>query len=226
MAENLNPCWKPLVVEFAGMPGAGKTRTIDLLDHFFRREGYRVRVVSEGAQACPIGQEHRVAFAAWTAHRIANILLEETHAPRGYGLLLLDRGLFDAQAFIRLLALESKITEDEAHVMLTHFRLPFWAGLTDLVFLLDISPEESLRRHVADSLTTRPGPILNQATLGLLQSAYEDVARFCAGAEFTPTLRRLDAVRNAPRRLAELCLPVIAAALESAEAGKSGHGND
>jgi thymidylate kinase len=213
MAAMAHPCRKPLIVEFAGMPGAGKTRTIELLDHFYRREGKSVRVITEGAQACPIGQEHRVAFAAWTAHRIVNVLLEEAYAPRCYDLLLLDRGLFDAQAFIQLLFLESKITENEMQTLLGHLRLSLWTGLTDLVLLLDVPPNESLRRHMSDSLTQRPGPILNEPTLVLLRSAYEDVAQFYGARRAGPVVQRLDASRDSPQRLAELCLPAITKAL-------------
>jgi thymidylate kinase len=207
---------RPLIVEFAGLPGAGKTSAIDLLDRYFRREGWRVRIIMEGAQACPISQEHRLPFAAWAAHRMANLLLEETYAPRPVDLLLVDRGIFDAQVFLRLLHLESRITDEQSRTLLNYLRLPFWAGLTDLIFLLDISPAESLRRRSADTLTERPGPILNGRTLELLADCYEEAAAYHQHAALGPDLRRVSTADLAPRGVAEAILPVIQAALTAA----------
>ena len=202
---------RPVIVEFAGLPGAGKTSTVDLLDRYFRRAGWRARVIAEGAQSCPIGQEHRVPFAAWSAHRIANVLLEETFAPRPCDVLLIDRGLFDAEVFTRLLAREGLIADAQSAAMLAYLRLPFLAALTDLVLLYDLSPAESLRRRMADSLTQRRGPILNEDTLGLLAACYAEAARERAAT--SPPLRSLDAEHLSIRGLAERAAASIEALL-------------
>jgi thymidylate kinase len=207
---------RPLIIEFAGLPGAGKTSAIDLLDRYFRREGWRVRIVMEGAQACPISQEHRLPFAAWAAHRMANLLLEETYAPRPCDLLLIDRGIFDAQVFLRLLHAESLISDAQTQVLGDYLQLPFWAELIDLIFLLDISPAESLRRRAADSLTQRPGPILNDRTLQHLAQCYEEVTQRYMRETRHPDLRRVNTEGMTPRAVAEAARPVIQAALEAA----------
>ncbi len=40
---------RPVVIEFAGSPKAGKSTTIDILGHFFKRMGYKVWAPTEGA---------------------------------------------------------------------------------------------------------------------------------------------------------------------------------
>lgn len=39
----------PLVVEFAGSPKAGKSTTIDIVTHFFKRTGFKTWAPTEGA---------------------------------------------------------------------------------------------------------------------------------------------------------------------------------
>ena len=191
---------RPVFVEFAGMPGAGKTTTIDILDHFFRREGKSVRVITEGAQACPIDQDCRVQFAAWTAHRLLNVLLEESYCTRGYDLMLIDRGLFDVQAFIRLLLLESKASEEQVTTMIDYLRLSQWSELTDVVFLFDIPARTALRRHAKNSLTQQPGPILNGSTLQLLQDCYDEIADQYRLSRPGVSVERFAAAKVVPRR--------------------------
>jgi putative protein kinase ArgK-like GTPase of G3E family len=45
---------KPIVLEFAGVPKAGKTSTLSQVQTFLRRCGFRVEVVVERASICPI----------------------------------------------------------------------------------------------------------------------------------------------------------------------------
>ena len=60
---------KPIVVEFAGVPKAGKTSTIGQVVAFFKRCGFRVEVVVERASVCPIRDKKHSDFNVWTETR-------------------------------------------------------------------------------------------------------------------------------------------------------------
>jgi hypothetical protein len=57
----------PLVVEFAGVPKAGKTSTLNQVHAFFRRCGFRCEVVVEWASVCPVRDKKHFNFNVWTA---------------------------------------------------------------------------------------------------------------------------------------------------------------
>src|SRR5258708_38983879 len=80
-----------LVVEFAGVPKAGKTSTLNHVYAFLRRCGFKCEVVVERASVCPI--------RVWTACTTLTQLLEKTQTPSrddDPDMLFLDRGIFDA----------------------------------------------------------------------------------------------------------------------------------
>ena len=58
---------KPLVVEFAGVPKAGKTTTLSHVQTFLKRCGFRTDVVVERASVCPIQDKKHANFNVWTA---------------------------------------------------------------------------------------------------------------------------------------------------------------
>lgn len=45
---------RPLIIEFSGLPKAGKTRTISILELFLKRNGFNVDVFIERASIAPI----------------------------------------------------------------------------------------------------------------------------------------------------------------------------
>lgn len=71
----------PLVIEFAGMPKAGKTTTMSQVYGFFRRCGFRVEVVVERASVCPIKDKKHSNFNVWTATTTLAKILEHTQNP-------------------------------------------------------------------------------------------------------------------------------------------------
>ena len=90
---------RPVVIEFAGTPKAGKTTTISQVQAFLKRCGFRVRVVVERASVCPIRDKKHSNFNVWTASTTLAQILEYTQDPPGPEdpqILILDRGIFDA----------------------------------------------------------------------------------------------------------------------------------
>ncbi len=89
----------PIVVEFAGVPKAGKTTTIAQIQAFLKRCGFKVEVVIERASICPIKDKKHVNFNIWTACTTLAQILEKTQTPPRPDdpqILILDRGIFDS----------------------------------------------------------------------------------------------------------------------------------
>src|SRR4051794_33039020 len=95
-----------LVIEFAGVPKAGKTSTLNQVYAFLRRCGFKCEVVVERASVCPIKDKKHFNFNVWTACTTLSQLLEKTQTPPrpdDPDILFLDRGVFDAMCWLRLL---------------------------------------------------------------------------------------------------------------------------
>jgi thymidylate kinase len=164
-----------MIVEFTGLPKSGKSSTIAAIRDFFSRSGYRTKLVTEGARTCPFSNKQRTEFACWTANRAMNSVLEAKLGHEQDSIILQDRGLFDAMAFIKLLALEKFISETKSGRMLEYFSDQRWTQYIDFVFLLEVSPAIAIDRDLAARLKAPAGVITNLPTMKKLAIAYEFV---------------------------------------------------
>jgi hypothetical protein len=88
-----------IVIEFAGVPKAGKTTTLGAVQAFLRRCGFRVNVVVERASVCPIKDKKDSNFNIWTACTTLVQILDQTQIPPSVDdpeILILDRGILDS----------------------------------------------------------------------------------------------------------------------------------
>jgi thymidylate kinase len=162
-----------VIVEFSGVPKSGKSTTIGTVRDYLSRSGYDVKVIAEGARTCPFSKQHRVEYACWAVNQVMNSVLEARFGSITETLILQDRGLFDALAFLKLLQLEGWICSEELRDFLNYFVNPRWTGLIDLVFLFDVVPERALERDAAVKLGARPGSVTNAVTMRKLFLAYD-----------------------------------------------------
>src|SRR6266705_538189 len=119
-AERFGSARRPIVLEFAGVPKAGKTSTIGALQAFLKRCGFRVEVVVERASVCPIRDKRHFNFNVWTACTTLSQLLEKTQLPgrpEDPDLLIIDRGLFDAICWLRMMKRLSRIRDQDLTVI-------------------------------------------------------------------------------------------------------------
>ena len=72
---------KPLVIEFAGVPKAGKTTTLTQVQAFLKRCGFRTDVMVERASVCPIRDKKHANFNIWTLCTTLAQILEKTQNP-------------------------------------------------------------------------------------------------------------------------------------------------
>src|SRR5713101_5845919 len=114
---------KPIVFEFAGVPKAGKTTTLNQIQSFLKRCGFRVEVVVERASVCPIRDKKHANFNVWTVcTTLAQILEKTQEPPRGDDphILILDRGLFDAICWLRMMERLARIRSHDREII-EHF---------------------------------------------------------------------------------------------------------
>ena len=170
-----SPMSRPLFVEFAGTPKAGKSTCIDTVNHFFRRLGYKILAPTEGAsKRTPYYlKDDYVAFNAWSATYALTHILEGRYGTDEYHIVILDRGLFDALAWFELLKENDDITSEDCSAIQQFLLVGHWRELVDVVFLFQTDPATSLERENQNKLIEEPGRAMNPDFLSNLNSAYD-----------------------------------------------------
>jgi predicted NUDIX family phosphoesterase/thymidylate kinase len=154
---------RPLIIEFSGAPKAGKTRSINGLELFLKRNGIKVEVFTERASIAPIKSKGHLNFNVWVSCASLQGMLEALY--RDLDVFILDRGVFDALVWNEWLEMTGKITGEEARQVAEFFTMKRWTELIDLIFVLTCEPKVSIEREYADQLTTKRGTIMAEETL-------------------------------------------------------------
>ena len=149
-AERFSAARKPVVVEFAGVPKAGKSTTIGQVHAFLKRCGFRVEVVVEHASICPIRDKKHANFNVWTACSTLSQILEKTQVPSGPAdpdVLLLDRGLFDAVNWFAVMERLARIRAAERELIEKFLLMDDWRKRITGVIVMTASPADSMKRE-------------------------------------------------------------------------------
>lgn len=141
---------KPLVIEFAGVPKAGKTSTLTHVQTFLKRCGFRTDVVVERASVCPIRDKKHANFNIWTAcTTLAQILEKTQNPPRSDDpqILFLDRGIFDSICWMTMMERISRIRRDERELIQKFLLIDDWKKRISAVFVMLVSPSDAMKRE-------------------------------------------------------------------------------
>jgi predicted NUDIX family phosphoesterase len=141
---------KPVVVEFAGVPKAGKTSTLNQVQTFLKRCGFRTEIVVERASVCPIRDKKHFNFNVWTACTTLAQILEKTQEPPHVDdphILFLDRGLFDAICWLTMMERLARIRPEDRKIVEQFLRIDDWKKRISGVILMIASPEDSIYRE-------------------------------------------------------------------------------
>jgi thymidylate kinase len=158
----------PLVVEFAGLPAAGKTTMTNLLAAKLRRLGIRTIPLPEAAADCPLIKLKRDwHFNVWTlCHTVERIL--EAFADDSAEVIIADRGLFDAFCWMEWFKERRSIDLRTASVLQDFAMLHEWAARPHITFLLTVGFATALERR------GHTGRIVNLETYTELECAYNN----------------------------------------------------
>jgi hypothetical protein len=169
-----------LVVEFAGVPKAGKTSTLNHVYAFLRRCGFRCEVVVERASVCPITDKKHFNFNIWTACTTLSQLLEKTQSPPRENdpeILFLDRGVFDAICWLSLLEKLGRITPNDRKKADDFFLIDDWTTRVSGVIAMSTKPEDALKREQGLLPIEGPGGSINPIVLKQMQSVIKERTR-------------------------------------------------
>jgi predicted NUDIX family phosphoesterase len=165
---------RPIVIEFCGSPKAGKTSCINSLDLFFRRNGFRTRVLSERASVCPVDNKYDPYFNIWTvSSAIAELSEVLANHSKDIDVIILDRGIFDALCWFNWLRTKKRLSDDFSPLE-NFLCMRRWRSVLDLVYVFIATPEVSLNREFATLLTNKTGSIMQQPILAGFQVSIEE----------------------------------------------------
>ena len=160
---------RPLVIEFAGVPKAGKTTTLTHVQTFLKRCGFRTDVVVERASVCPIRDKKHANFNVWTACTTLAQVLEKTQnppKPDDPHILFLDRGLFDSICWMRMMERISRVRQDERELIEQFLTMDDWRKRVSAVFVMLASADDAMRREQSVlPVAGGGGSIMNTETL-------------------------------------------------------------
>ena len=179
-AERFGSARKPIVLEFAGVPKAGKTTTLNALQAFLKRCGFRVEIVVERASVCPILDKKHANFNVWTACTTLAQILEKTQnppRPEDPHILILDRGLFDSICWLTLMERLERIRPQDRELIERFLRLDDWRKRISAVFVMTVSPTDALTREKGLlPVEGGKGSIMNQDVLNQMLNTTKEAA--------------------------------------------------
>ena len=181
-AKRFRTARKPEVIEFAGVPKAGKTTTLGQVHAFLKRCGFRVEVVVEHASICPIRDKKHANFNVWTACTTLAQILERTQIPSrpdDPDVLILDRGLFDAVNWFAVMERLARIREAERDLVERFLLMDDWRKRITGVIVMTASPADSMERERGYlPVDGAAGSIMNDDVLHtMLQTTRKTAAR-------------------------------------------------
>lgn len=155
------------VIEFMGMPKAGKTTAIEVAESYLKKNNKKVRVIFEGARISPLDKEPRFLYNSWSFHNTMNRILEARL--NDYDFLLIDRGIYDHVAFSE--ANDIFCDKNKTQIAREYYKL--FGELEDKIFLYMLSPEEVIYRERKNNPFL--GRVFNKEFLGRLYDSYSDL---------------------------------------------------
>ncbi|MGV3659120.1 MAG: hypothetical protein ACO1TE_03020 [Prosthecobacter sp.] len=208
---------RPIVIEFAGMPKAGKTTIVNEIHRFLKRCGFKAKMIGEKASICPIRDKKDSSFNIWTVCQTLSELLVDTQSPPNSGdpeIVLLDRGIFDAVAWLRLLERLKRLKPQDRESVENFVLLEDWRNRISKVILLTVDPAQALEREEGLLPISVAGSIMNLEVLGQTR---ENVLKCTSDFEEYFDIEHIDTTNKKTAvialKVAQLVLDIIEAQL-------------
>ena len=162
------------VIEFCGMPRAGKTTQVMRLKSFLESKGYKVGLVSDRArsEAVKVRPIESLGYIIVFFGLALEAYFE--HLP-AHDFLLIDRGFNDAITWADVRLRLKVITREECDAFVTCFA-PY-RKLSDIVFRFDVTVDEAMERHEASGDDLDVDKVaMNRQWLETIQASYGHTA--------------------------------------------------
>ena len=210
---------KPLVIEFAGVPKAGKSTTLAHVQTFLKRCGFRTEVVVERASVCPIRDKKHANFNVWTACTTLAQVLEKTQNPPSSEdpqILFLDRGIFDSICWLTMMERISRIRQDQRKTIQNFLMIEDWRKRISAVFVMLASPQDAMKREQGVlPVEGTGGSIMNPEVLEQVRRINREcIERFEGDFRLFPIDTSFGDTRDNPGRTAEVVAETILGLIE------------
>lgn len=167
---------RPIVIEFCGSPKAGKTSSINSLNIFLKRNGFKTAILTERASVCPIENKRNPIFNIWTLCSAINGMNERLYSYADkVDIVISDRGIFDSLCWFEWLCTKKYMKKKDFETVFQFATFEKWLKCIDLVYVFTADPEVSIAREYANLLTRNEGTIMNRQTLSEYRDAIEKV---------------------------------------------------
>lgn len=164
------PSARPFMIELFGSPKSGKTTMKDTLKHVFRRSGWRVAAPVEGAEFVELPRDEPAYNLQTTEYAMSRA--RELSYSHDFHLVIFDRAVMDGIVRMDYYDKKGVITPGEHELIRGYFSLPWNFDLFDLHICLVASPDVSIEREHAHTLTRKKGETMNPKTLQALLDAH------------------------------------------------------
>ncbi len=184
----IGPDHRAFVIEFAGMPKAGKSSAISNIRHFLSHgpkvhggalsSGYRVYTPAEGVSLrTPAYLKKRLLdFNTWAGAYALQELLQARHDNYN-DVVLLDRGPWDAGCWLQYVKSSALSEDDDANdvqQMVAFFQMAHWMELSDLHVVMVVDPAEARDRERAQRLIRHEGPAADETLMNAMAEIYRE----------------------------------------------------
>ncbi len=163
---------RPIVIEFAGVPKAGKTTTLNTIHSFLKRCGFRVETVIERASVCPIRDKKHFNFNVWTACTSLAQILEKTQkktqdhqSDSDPEILILDRGIFDSLSWLSMMEKMGRLRKEERKAIEDFLLIADWRERMAGVIVMTTSPKDAMAREGGLLPVQAKGSIMNEQVI-------------------------------------------------------------
>lgn len=138
--------YKMKVIEFFGMPRAGKTGQINILSSFLRKKGINHYIITDRE----IDKEITIPLEATFEYHIlfCNKILKKlilAKRSRKYKIIILDRGFLDGEAWFNLEYKQKKLSKSEKDTILRY--LEALKKYVDISFLMIVDSDVAVTRY-------------------------------------------------------------------------------
>jgi len=183
---------RALVIEFAGMPKAGKSSEIETLRHFFshgskipasgrnngdearviKKDGFIVYTPAEGVSLRTPNylKKDPLDYNTWAGAYAIQELLQARH-DYSNDIVILDRGPWDAGCWLRYWAKQANSGDED---VAQFFQLERWIVLADLHVVLTVDPAAAAERERKSRLVAHKGPSSNVDLMNAMRQIYLD----------------------------------------------------
>jgi hypothetical protein len=182
---------RAFIIEFAGMPKAGKSGTIKNVRQYFS-SGSKIRIVeapgsikrtyeiytpAEGVslRTPAVLKQNLVDFNCWAGAYALQELLQARH-DNHHDLVILDRGPWDAGCwleYVKTIRSDHPVSPEDAAEIIDFFQLPHWMTCADLHVVLVVDPAEAAERERRERLITHHGPVSDRTLMTAMKQIYE-----------------------------------------------------